>query len=87
MRQLRKLPINAEVELNLPDGRSVVVVHDETHRSESGNHTFVGHLRDLGKDYRVIDRAVRCQTRPAVEVGGQRGQRHRLCSRTHVARP
>lgn len=54
MRQLRKLPINAEVELNLPDGRSVVVVHDETRRSESGNHTFVGHLRDLGPDYRVI---------------------------------
>jgi peptidyl-Asp metalloendopeptidase len=54
MRQLRKLPINAEVELNLPDGRSMVVVHDETHRSESGNHTFVGHVRDLGKDFRVI---------------------------------
>lgn len=54
MRQLRKLPVGAEVELNLPDGRSVVVVHDETHRAESGNHTFVGHVRDLGKDFRVI---------------------------------
>ncbi len=54
MRQLRKLPIHAEVEMNLPDGRSVVVVHDETHRSDSGNHTFVGHVRDLGLDYRVI---------------------------------
>jgi peptidyl-Asp metalloendopeptidase len=54
MRQLRKLPIGAEADLNLPDGRTVAVVHDETHRSESGNVTFVGHLRDQGMDYRVI---------------------------------
>lgn len=54
MAKLRDLPLNSEVELNLPDGRAVSLVHDNSMVSESGNYTFVAYVRDKGTDHRVI---------------------------------
>lgn len=54
MAQLRAMPLNSEVELNLPDGRSVSLVHDNGTLSPSGNYNFIGYVRDKGTDYRVI---------------------------------
>lgn len=54
MAQLRALPLNSEVELNLPDGRTVSLVHDNGSMSPTGNYTFVGYVRDKGTDHRVI---------------------------------
>lgn len=54
MDKLRALPLNSEVELNLPDGRTVSLVHDNGSVSASGNYTFVGYVRDKGTDHRVI---------------------------------
>ena len=52
--QLRSAPLNSELNLNLPDGRAIVVVHDHKSLSESGNYTFVGYAKDHGTDYRVV---------------------------------
>lgn len=54
MAKLRALPLNSEVELNLPDGRTVSLVHDNGTVSPSGNYTFIGYVRDKGTDHRVI---------------------------------
>ncbi|MGE5451698.1 MAG: reprolysin-like metallopeptidase [Acidobacteriota bacterium] len=54
MAQLRALPLNSEVELNLPDGRTLSLVHDSGSISQAGNYTFVGYVRDRGTDHRVI---------------------------------
>lgn len=54
MSPLRSLPLNSEVELNLPDGRTFAVVHDNRIMSESGNASFVGYVRDKGTDHRII---------------------------------
>lgn len=54
MARLQSLPLNSEVELNLPDGRSVSLVHDRGDISPSGNYTFIGYVRDKGTDHRVI---------------------------------
>ncbi|MDE2594416.1 MAG: hypothetical protein KGL57_09270, partial [Burkholderiales bacterium] len=54
MAKLQSLPLNSEVELNLPDGRNVSLVHDRGDISPSGNYTFIGYVRDRGTDHRVI---------------------------------
>ena len=54
MAKLQSLPLNSEVELNLPDGRSVSLVHDRGDISSSGSYTFIAYVRDKGTDHRVI---------------------------------
>jgi hypothetical protein len=43
----------AEVRLNLP-GADFRVVHEATHATDGGSATFVGHLAEHGRDYRVV---------------------------------
>lgn len=52
--QLKNVPLNSEVALNLPDGRKLSVVHDRAATSDNGNYTFVGYIRDQGTDSRVV---------------------------------
>src|SRR5947208_2010631 len=47
------LAVGAEATLRLPRGLNYRVVYERTERHLSGNRTWVGHLADHGKDFRV----------------------------------
>ena len=52
--QLKQVPLNTEVVFDLPDGRSVNVVHDKAELGVNGTHTFIGYVREHGTDHRVV---------------------------------
>jgi hypothetical protein len=51
---LKRLPLNSEVGLDLPDGRQLAVVHDRVVLGRSGSYTFIGYVREQGIDHRVV---------------------------------
>ncbi|GAB4217035.1 MAG: hypothetical protein Fur007_18270 [Rhodoferax sp.] len=48
------LALNAQAQLSLQGQLPLAVVHDRVETHASGNKTWIGYLRDYGKDYRVI---------------------------------
>ena len=52
--QLKAIALNSEVALNLPDGRSLTLVHDKAEQNQNGNYTFIAYVRDQGTNHRAV---------------------------------
>lgn len=48
------MSVNEQAKLTLPNELPLIVTHDRVEKHPSGNQTWIGYLRDFGKDYRVI---------------------------------